>query len=203
MNGSAPAQLRQAVPLVGHRPQLVRVALAVLSDRRPILTKTIAWSSASGPPEQRTPPVHPEADSAQGSLLQRGAFHELFRDSRQRERYVHSGFPRLAGHTCPRVANRESLSLRARPHRQGRSAPVGLGLPTCIRRRRLHSRAEMTFDLLEADHDRELPETVAGNDLYRMVRFAAHDAISWTNGSSFVRLRSPFSPYAAVMPPRS
>lgn len=39
----------------------------------------------------------------------------------------------------------------------------------------------MSFDLLEVGHDRELPESVAGSDLYRMVRFAANDAISWTN----------------------
>ncbi|CAM5632138.1 hypothetical protein AQJ54_27065 [Streptomyces griseorubiginosus] len=39
----------------------------------------------------------------------------------------------------------------------------------------------MTFDLLEVGHDRELPESVAASDLYRMVRFAANDAIGWTN----------------------
>ncbi|MEU9168272.1 hypothetical protein AB0D34_10805 [Streptomyces sp. NPDC048420] len=72
-----------------------------------------------------------------------------------------------------------ALSLRARPHRQGRSALVSV--PTYIRRRRLHSGAEMTFDLLEVGHDQELPEIVAGSDLYGMVRFAANDAISWTN----------------------
>lgn len=72
-----------------------------------------------------------------------------------------------------------ALSLRARPHRQGRSALVSV--PTYIRRRRLHSGAEMTFDLLEVGHDRELPEAVVDSDLYRTVRFAANDAISWTN----------------------
>lgn len=72
-----------------------------------------------------------------------------------------------------------ALSLRARPYRQGRRALVSV--PTYIRRRRLHSGAEMTFDLLEVGHNRELPETVASSDLYRMARFAANDAISWTN----------------------
>ncbi|MFB8758055.1 terpene synthase family protein [Streptomyces nigra] len=72
-----------------------------------------------------------------------------------------------------------ALSLRARPHRQGRDAPVDV--PTYVRRRRLHSGAEMTFDLLEVGHHRELPPAVADSDLYRMVRFAANDAISWTN----------------------
>ncbi|KUN97402.1 hypothetical protein AQJ67_31265 [Streptomyces caeruleatus] len=211
-----------------------------------------------GPVEVR---LHPKADRVQESLLQWASLHGLFRNSRQRERFAHSGFARFAGYTYPRVAALETvawwhghnwlvddflddprtddaqaerlvadllaqlpvdlrdrhkpkdplaaaaadlwrrtaparssawrsryrahyrdwlaLSLRARPHRQGRRAP--LSVPSYIRRRRLHSGAEMTFDLLEVGHDRELPETVAGSDLYRMVRFAANDAISWTN----------------------
>ncbi|MGC9537990.1 terpene synthase family protein [Streptomyces sp. UG1] len=72
-----------------------------------------------------------------------------------------------------------ALSLRTRPYRQGRIPLVSV--PTYLRRRRLQSGVEMSFDLLEVGHDRELPETVAGSDLYRMVRFAANDAISWTN----------------------
>ncbi|MDQ1071987.1 terpene synthase family protein [Streptomyces canus] len=214
--------------------------------------------SLHGPVEVR---IHPQADHAQESLLQWASLHGLFRDSRQRERFAHSGFARFAGYTYPRVTSLETvawwhghnwlvddfldhphtddaeaealvadllaqlpvdltdrqephgplataaadlwrrtaparsrawrsryrahyrdwlaLSLRARPHRQGRSAPVSV--PTYIRRRRLHSGAEMTFDLLEVGHNRELPEIVARSDLYRMVRFAANDAISWTN----------------------
>ncbi len=59
-----------------------------------------------------------------------------------------------------------------------------------IRRRRLNSGCEMSFDLVEVANLREVPAIVADSDSYRAVRVAANDVISWTNDIFSLRKES-------------
>jgi hypothetical protein len=58
---------------------------------------------------------------------------------------------------------------------------------TFIRRRRLFSGCEMSFDLIEVANLSEVPPAMADSDAYRAVRVAANDVISWTNDIYSVR----------------
>jgi hypothetical protein len=74
---------------------------------------------------------------------------------------------------------RDYLSLTLRKPSCG--GPSSVTVPTYCRRRRHHSGVDFSLDLIEAVHGYEVPDIVAGSDLYRAVRGAANDAISWTN----------------------
>jgi hypothetical protein len=61
------------------------------------------------------------------------------------------------------------------------AGPASTTVASYCRRRRHHSGVDFSLDLIEAVHGYEVPAAVAGSDLYRAVRGAANDAISWTN----------------------
>ncbi len=64
---------------------------------------------------------------------------------------------------------------------------AAMDLNAFVRRRRLFSGCEMSFDLIEAANLSEVPAAVADSDSYRAVRLAANDVISWTNDIYSVR----------------
>jgi hypothetical protein len=75
-----------------------------------------------------------------------------------------------------------TLLPHAHPRHYGRA-----GLPGFVRRRRLNSGCEMSFDLIEAGNAAEIPAVIAETDSYRAVRLAANDVVSWTNDIFSVR----------------
>ncbi|MEU3461980.1 hypothetical protein ABZ721_18820 [Streptomyces sp. NPDC006733] len=80
------------------------------------------------------------------------------------------------------------LAFTLLPHARSGSAPTTPSDVTAfVRRRRLNSGCEMSFDLIETANVQEVPAAVARSDAYRAVRLAANDAISWTNDMFSVR----------------
>jgi hypothetical protein len=67
------------------------------------------------------------------------------------------------------------------------AAAGGRELTPYVRRRRLNSGCEMSFDLIEPANETEVPAVMAGSDVYRSVRLAANDVVSWTNDVFSVR----------------
>ncbi|MDJ0343905.1 hypothetical protein QMK19_27745 [Streptomyces sp. H10-C2] len=80
------------------------------------------------------------------------------------------------------------LAFTLLPHSrpEGPAVPPS-DVPTFVRRRRLNSGCEMSFDLIETANAQEVPAAVARSDAYRAVRLAANDVISWTNDMFSIR----------------
>lgn len=83
------------------------------------------------------------------------------------------------------------LAFTILPHSHAyRSQPSPPDVYTFVRRRRLNSGCEMSFDLIEVANLAEVPASVARTDTYRAVRLAANDAVSWTNDIFSIRKES-------------
>jgi hypothetical protein len=86
---------------------------------------------------------------------------------------------------------RDWLGFTLLPHAQRERTRIPEQAPpvlhTFIRRRRLNSGCELSFDLVEPGALSEVPEQVADCDAYRAVRIAANDSISWHNDLYSIR----------------
>ncbi|MQY10904.1 Pentalenene synthase [Streptomyces sp. RB5] len=79
-------------------------------------------------------------------------------------------------------------------------------LVSYIRRRRLNSGCEMSFDLIEPANEYEVPADVVASDAYTLVRYAANNVVSWTNDLYSIRkeaARGDHDHLAAVLLARS
>ncbi|MQY13528.1 Pentalenene synthase [Streptomyces sp. RB5] len=73
-------------------------------------------------------------------------------------------------------------------------------LYTHLRRRRIHSGCELSFDLIETGNLSEVPEEITSVDAYEAVRASASDAICWTNDVYSIRKETARGSYDHLVP---
>ncbi len=140
-------------------------------EQRDLLVQELMAQMPVTPRQSRTPRVSSPVIAALGDLWRRTAAPMSYA---WRSRFV--------------THYRDFLAFTILPFsRRDRGYETAMDLNAFVRRRRLFSGCEMSFDLIEAANLSEIPQAVADSDSYRAVRLAANDAISWTNDIFSVR----------------